>query len=135
MERHWRMLLRCSAGSLSAVPGLRLRGLPVRASVTKFVVCLLQVMAVAGINANGRHRSVDFPHMLRTPPDSTHRVRASYHTPGSLLVVPRSSQSVLYTVISWSIVCLSVSVACDRLSCLSISMLARAKRFHWYQSH
>ena len=40
----------------------------------------LQAMAVAGMGPDGRHRSIDHPKVLRTPPDSPHRVRASYHT-------------------------------------------------------
>lgn len=42
----------------------------------------LQAMAVAGMSADGRHRSIDHPKVLRTPPDSPARVRASYPTPG-----------------------------------------------------
>ena len=49
---------------------------------------------MAGINANGRHRSVDFPQVLRTPPDSTHRVRASYHTPGKTTLAFRHETSL-----------------------------------------
>lgn len=42
----------------------------------------LQAMAVAGMTAEGKHRSIDHPKVLRTPPESPRRVRASYHTPG-----------------------------------------------------
>jgi hypothetical protein len=47
-----------------------------------------QAMAVAGMAPDGRHRSIDHPKVLRTPPDSPHRVRASYHTPRPLTLVP-----------------------------------------------
>ena len=42
-------------------------------------------MAVAGMTSEGRHRNVDHPKVLRTPPESPRRVRASYHTPGNLI--------------------------------------------------
>ena len=41
-------------------------------------------MAVAGLSPKGSHRSVGHPKVLRTPPDSPDRVRASYPTPGNL---------------------------------------------------
>jgi len=44
----------------------------------------MQAMAVAGMNPQGRHRSIDHPRILRTPPGPPHRVRSSYHTPGIL---------------------------------------------------
>ncbi|ELT95848.1 hypothetical protein CAPTEDRAFT_206641, partial [Capitella teleta] len=52
----------------------------------------VRAMAVAGMSSDGRHRSIDHPRVLRTPPDSPHRVRASYHTParpsGPLVLSP-----------------------------------------------
>lgn len=44
-------------------------------------------MAVAGMTSDGRHRSIDHPKVLRTPPGSPGRVRASYHTPGTVISV------------------------------------------------
>ncbi|XP_064631937.1 muscle calcium channel subunit alpha-1-like isoform X8 [Lineus longissimus] len=55
-----------------------------------------QAMAVAGMTADGKHRSVDHPRVLRTPPDSPRRVRASYHTP----VQPSLSSPTSYTTTS-----------------------------------
>ena len=48
------------------------------------IVLLFQAMAVAGMTSDGRHRSIDHPKVLRTPPGSPGRVRASYHTPGTV---------------------------------------------------
>lgn len=45
-----------------------------------------KAMAVAGMGSDGRHRSIDHPKVLRTPPDSPHRVRASYHTVQPLML-------------------------------------------------
>ena len=49
---------------------------------------ILQAMAVAGMTSDGRHRSIDHPKVLRTPPGSPGRVRASYHTPGMIISLP-----------------------------------------------
>lgn len=46
-----------------------------------------RAMAVAGMTPDGKHRSMDHPKVLRTPPESPRRVRASYHTPARPLVM------------------------------------------------
>ncbi|KAK2156437.1 hypothetical protein LSH36_213g02000 [Paralvinella palmiformis] len=46
-----------------------------------YMRCCQEAMAVAGMTSDGRHRSIDHPKVLRTPPGSPGRVRASYHTP------------------------------------------------------
>lgn len=56
---------------------------------------IFQALAVAGINSHGRHRSIDYPGVLRTPPDSSNRVRASYHTPGLVSLVQLTAATVL----------------------------------------
>ncbi|XP_074644176.1 muscle calcium channel subunit alpha-1-like [Tubulanus polymorphus] len=56
-----------------------------------------QAMAVAGMDSEGKHRSIDHPKVLRTPPSSPGRCRASYHTPARPSLSTPSNSSLSNT--------------------------------------
>lgn len=64
-----------------------------RKIATPLMLAQSQAMAVAGMTHDGHHRSIDHPKVLRTPPESPRRVRASYYTPARPMVLSSSNYS------------------------------------------